>query len=187
MTKAAHINDIDTAGIKTLAAAVEKDSANGLAGFGVSTRWMGQTKSMATVTSWSLGGRVYQKEFEIHADEPEELLGENKAPNPQELLLAALNACMTVGYVAAAALEGVTLTKLSIDTSGTLDLRGFLGFEGVRPGYESIQYTVTIAGDGTAAQFQRIHETVMATSPNRWNIANAIRLEPKLVVDQSKD
>lgn len=187
MNSAAFINDIDTSGIKALAAATEKDPASGLAGFAVSTQWAGQTKSIATVSSWSLGGKVYPKNFEIYADEPKELLGENTAPNPQELLLAALNACMTVGYVAAAALEGVTLSKLQIDTSGTLDLRGFLGFDGVRPGYDSLEYTVTMAGDGTDTQFQRIHEAVIATSPNRWNIANAIPLNSKLVVEKTAD
>ena len=38
-----------------------------------------------------------------------ELLGQNSAPNPQELLMTALNACITVGYVAGAAVKGVTL------------------------------------------------------------------------------
>ena len=37
--------------------------------------------------------------------------------------MAAVNACMTVGYVAGAALKGITLTKLEIRTKGTLDLR----------------------------------------------------------------
>ena len=50
------------------------------------------------------------------ADEPEEILGSNEAPNPQELLMAALNARMTVGYVAGAAKRGISLTRLEIET-----------------------------------------------------------------------
>ena len=70
-----------------------------------------------------------QKDFTIRVDEPLELCGTNQFPNPQEYLLAALNACMIVGYVAACALEGITLQELRIETSGDIDLRGFLGLD----------------------------------------------------------
>ncbi|MGC7358423.1 OsmC family protein, partial [Mycobacteroides abscessus subsp. massiliense] len=65
----------------------------------------------------------------MEADEPPELLGGNTAPNPQELLMAALNACMSVGYAAVAATMGVTVRSLEIETTGELDLRGFLGLD----------------------------------------------------------
>jgi hypothetical protein len=38
--------------------------------------------------------------FSIDIDEPCELGGTNSFANPQKHLLASLNACMTVGYVA---------------------------------------------------------------------------------------
>ena len=41
--------------------------------------------------------------------------------------MAAFNACITVGYVAGAAIRGITLDSLEIRTRGKLDLRGFLG------------------------------------------------------------
>lgn len=123
------------------------------------------------------------RDFEIAADEPLELLGTNTAPNPQELLMAAVNACMTVGYVAGASLKGITLDRLEIETTGQLDLRGFLGLDdSVPPGYEEIDYTVRIAGNGTAEQFDEIHRTVMQTSPNYFNIARPIRMNGKLQV-----
>ena len=55
--------------------------------------------------------------------------------------------------------------------------------EGVKPGYEQIDYRVRIKGDGTKEQFQRVHEAVKATSPNYWNMANEVRLNPELVVE----
>ena len=97
--------------------------------------------------------------------------------------MAAFNACITVGYVAGAALKGITLDSLEIKTRGELDLRGFLGLsDEVPPGYESIAYDVTIRGDGTPAQFAEIHETVMKTSPNYFNISRPIRVEGTLNV-----
>ncbi|CAN2968549.1 hypothetical protein METHPM2_130016 [Pseudomonas sp. PM2] len=42
-----------------------------------------------------LGDTALARGFVIDVDEPAELLGTNTAANPQELILAALNACMT--------------------------------------------------------------------------------------------
>ena len=46
------------------------------------------------------------RSHKIVADEPCELLGRDTAPNPQELLMAAFNACIMVGYVAGAVAQG---------------------------------------------------------------------------------
>jgi uncharacterized OsmC-like protein len=127
---------------------------------------------------------VVHRHFTIDADEPFELLGRNTAPNPQELLMTALNACITVGYVAGAAMKGIALEKVEIETSGALDLRGFLGIDAtVRPGYEAIRYVVRLKGDGTPEQFQEIHEAVMRTSPNYFNVARPVRIDAELVVE----
>lgn len=177
------INGIDVAGLQAYAEKVKANHQEGMVKFAVSTDWKGGTKSAATVSGWEMGGRPLDKHFVIEADEPFELLGKNEAPNPQELLLAAMNACMTVGYVATAASMGVKLTSLNIRASGVLDLRGFLGIdETVKPGYDEISYVVEIQGDGTREQMQQIHDTVSKTSPNRWNVANAIRLNSELKI-----
>jgi hypothetical protein len=91
---------------------------------------------------------------------------------------------MTVGYVAQCALRGIALTQLKIETAGEIDLRGFLGIDPtVPPGYKSLSYTVRLSGDGTPEQFAEIHEAVMATSPNVYNVAHAVVLKPTLVVE----
>lgn len=178
------LNGINVAALTQFAEGIRQNPSNAEAKFEVHTRWDGQTRSVATVKSYGLRGRSHARDFTIVADEPPELLGGNSAPNPQELLMAALNACMTVGYVATAAVMGVTVRSLEIDTTGALDLRGFLGLDdGVNPGYDEIQYTVHIDADGTAEQMEQIHQDVMRTSPNFANFARAIRMVPKLVVN----
>ena len=98
--------------------------------------------------------------------------------------MAALNACMTVGYVAGASKRGITLSRLEIETNGTLDLRGFFGLsDTVPPGYPSLKYVVRIAGDGTPEQFAEIHAEVQATSPNYDNLARAIRMDSRLEIE----
>lgn len=175
------INDLDVDALEAMVGEIAADPSKAPARFGVTTRWTGQTRSESSVHSIQVGGERIERSFKIVADEPEELLGTDTAPNPQELLLSALNACMTVGYVAGAAIRGITLSHLEIETTGELDLRGFLDLsDAVAPGYPVIDYVVRIAGNGTAEQFEEIHQSVMATSPNYDNIARAIRMNGRL-------
>nr|CAD6437646.1 OsmC family peroxiredoxin [Rhizobium sp. Q54] len=174
-------NGIDVAALRETAAVIAADPAKGAARFSVRTQWEGGTRSRSTVSGYELGGQVIERQFEVETDEPLELLGGNSAPNPQELLMAAVNACMTVGYVANAAMMGVTLSQLEIELEGMLDLRGFLGLsDDVPAGYRNLEYTVRISGDGTPEQFTSIHEAVMRTSPNYFNMAQPISMSGRL-------
>ena len=181
--KEQQVNGIDVEALSAVIRDIKKDPAKGMVEFRVKSAWMGQTRSQTTVDSYRIGGQEVRRHFDIKVDEPLELLGENTAPNPQEMLMTALNACIMVGYVAGAAVNGITLEHLEIETAGALDLRGFLGIDPtVPPGYESIRYTVRIKGNGTAEQFRQIHETVCRTSPNYFNVSRPIRLDARLVV-----
>lgn len=178
------VNGINVDDLMALRTQVEQDSAKGKTNWRVTTNWQGQTRTRAEVSGFEIGGEEVPRRFSFDIDEPYELGGSNAFPNPQEYLLAALNACMTVGYVAQCAIRGITLERLEIETEGEIDLRGFLGIDPtVPPGYESLSYTVRIKGDGTETQFAEIHEAVMATSPNFYNVANAVALKPTLVVE----
>jgi uncharacterized OsmC-like protein len=178
------VNGLDVAALKQVISEVTADPAKGAVRFQVKSAWQGQAKSRATVEAYNIGGQEVKRRFEIDVDEPIELLGQNSAPNPQEMLMTALNACIMVGYVAGAAVRGIRLDKVEIETTGQLDLRGFLGIDpSVPAGYESIQYTVTMKGDGSEAEFRDIHETVTKTSPNYFNITRAVRIDSRLVVE----
>lgn len=178
------VNGLDVDALHQVIEEVKKDPAKGVVEFKVKTGWKGQTRSETSIESYKLGGKEIKRRFTVKTDEPLELLGENTAANPQEYLMAALNACITVGYVAGAAVNGIALSKLEIETTGQLDLRGFLGIDSnIKPGYESIQYIVRIAGNGTAEQFQQIHENVIKTSPNYFNVSRPVRLDATLQVE----
>jgi hypothetical protein len=133
---ASRVNGLDLDALGDAMREIEADPAKGKVGFQVKSAWMGQTRSRATVDSYMMGGEKICRSFAIDIDEPLELLGENTAPNPQEMLMAAFNACIMVGYVADAAMKGIHLDSVEIETSGELDLRGFLGMDAaVPPGY----------------------------------------------------
>jgi len=178
------VNGINVDDLFSLIDGVKRDAAKGKTNWRVTTSWQGQTRSRAQVEGFDLGGERVPRQFSIDIDEPCELGGSNRFANPQEHLLAALNACMMVGYVAQCAVRGITLDRLEIETHGEIDLRGFLGIDpAVPPGYERLSYVVRIKGSGTDEEFAEIHAAVMATSPNFYNVSRAVALKPTLIVE----
>lgn len=181
--KNAPVNGLDLQALGEVVEEIQKDSSKAIVGFDVVTKWKGQTRSETAVTGFNIAGERVNRSHSIIADEPLELLGGDSAPNPQELLMAAFNACITVGYVAGASLKGINLDSLEIRTKGELDLRGFLGLsDDVAPGYQNVDYEVLIKGDGSAADFEEIHQTVMKTSPNYFNMSRPIKMNGTLSV-----
>jgi uncharacterized OsmC-like protein len=178
------VNGIDVDALLALIARVKTEPGQGKTYWRVATTWQGQTRSRSEVEGFSIGGAEVPRRFMVDIDEPFELGGSNRFANPQEYLLAALNACMTVGYVAQCALRGIALESLAIETEGEIDLSGFFGLDpAVAPGYESLRYTVRIKGAATKEQFAEIHQAVMATSPNFHNLSRPVALEPTLIVE----
>ena len=178
------LNGIDTEALKEVIRQISQNPSLGKVKFQVTTTWKGTTKSETVVQGYELGGQKLKRIHTFVIDEPKELLGEDTAANPQEYLMGAMNACIMNTYVIAAAMKGVRLEKVEMDTEGELDLRGFLGIDkNIIPGYKELKYKVRLKGDGTREQYEEIHKTVVATSPNYYNIANAIKLNTELVFE----
>jgi uncharacterized OsmC-like protein len=184
ITQPAVVNGINVDDLLALIEGVRREAAKGKTKWQVTTTWRGRARSRAEIESFEIGGERVPRRFSIDIDEPHELGGSNSFANPQEHLIAALNACMTVGYVAQCAVRGITLESLAIETDGEIDLRGFLGIDPAVPsGYENLNYTVRMKGNGTKEQFAEIHQAVMATSPNFYNLSQPVALKPTLVVE----
>jgi uncharacterized OsmC-like protein len=177
------VNGIDTGAVHALIDDVAADPKKGMTHWRVASAWQGGTRSRARVDGFAIGGSEVARQFTIDIDEPAELGGGNTYANPQEYLLAAVNACMIVGYTMGCAMQGIELRKLEITTEGDIDLRGMFALDpAVAPGYVELSGQVVIEGDGTEEQFRQIHETVLATSPNFYNMTRPIRMAPKLIV-----
>lgn len=177
------INGVDLEALGEFVEQVKADPAKGSVRFRVTTRWSGQTRTETTIENYELAGQSIDRRFKVISDEPVDLLGTDTAPNPQELLMTALNACMAVGYVAQSAVHGIELHTLEIETAGQLDLRGFLALdESIPPGYRQLDYTVRIGGNGAPEQFREIHQAVMKTSPNFFNLNQPICMNGRLEV-----
>jgi organic hydroperoxide reductase OsmC/OhrA len=178
------VNGLDMDELEDIAQEVRRDPGRGQVEFRARTEWKGRTRSRTMIDSYTVGGWQVHRHFTIDADQPFELQGRNTAPNPQELLMAALNACLTVAYVTQAALRGVTLEAVHIETAGSLDLRGVLGLDpSIRPGFGTLHYVARLRGFGTLEQFREIHEAVVRTSPNVFNLAEPVTIDARLIVE----
>ena len=178
------LNGYDPNELKEVAGAIAADASQGKLTFQVSTTWVDGPRSISRVKSLEWGGQTYDRDFTLVIDEPEELGGTNLGPNPQEMLLSALNSCILATFTEFCTVEGIRLEKVAINSSGHLDLRGFFGLDAsVSPGYQALDWTLTVKGDATPEQFQRIYEATIAASPNVWNLANPVRLVPQLQVE----
>jgi len=183
---ASTVNGINISNLQGCVDAITRTPSEGNTSWKVASVWKGGTRSDHHVNGCSIGSKFIPREFTLRSDEPVELCGTNRFPNPQELLLAGLNACMMVGYAAVAATMGISLTKLEVETKGDIDLRGFLGIDATVPaGYRGLTQTVRIAGDATDEQFARLHDVIRATSPNFYNLTRAIPTASRMVVEKS--
>jgi uncharacterized OsmC-like protein len=123
--------------------------------------------------------------FTITADKPFELGGQNTAPNPQELLIAALNACLIARYAAGAQVLGIILEGLDIVTTSELGFAARNGREGtVPPGFECLRCAVRITGDASTERLRERHETVVCHSPNYVTLLQPVRIDMALELDR---
>jgi uncharacterized OsmC-like protein len=126
------------------------DPARASAIFTAETRQLGGLHSAALIRA-----------FRLDVDEPAALGGQDKWPNPVELILAALGACQEITYRLYADTLGMPLDRVSVSVSGRLDLRGFFAVdEGVRPGFKDVTATVKIDSPAPADEIERLRATV---------------------------
>ena len=170
-TTAAYINDVDVSVIAGLADKIRTEPAKGQTTWTALTEWTGGFKTA-----------TYARDHApIHTDEPEKLAGTDTAPNPVELVLAALGSCLTVGYAAAAAGQGIELRSLTVDVTGDLDLRVFLGITEGHAGYGNIEVTTSIDSDADEQTLRALHDAVVKTSPVGHTLEHPVEVQARVV------
>lgn len=147
--------------------------------FRVKNKWIGGGHNHTTITDFygALKDHPHEKPFELDADEPEVLLGEDKGPNPVEYLLTALAGCLTSSLVYHAAAKGIELKGVESRLEGDLDLRGFLGLsKDVPVGYREIRVYFTIDADLSEHEKQELIREAQKYSPVFNTVSNSTRV-----------
>src|SRR5690606_30609679 len=128
--------------------------------FRATNQWIDGTKNRGCVKTFYAANQEmeHQTAFELHADEPPLLAGEDSAPNPVEHLLIALAGCLTTSMVAHAAARGIEIEALESEVEGDIDLNGFLGLSDVPKGYQEIRVRFTVRSDADIDELRQLAE-----------------------------
>jgi uncharacterized OsmC-like protein len=119
--------------------------------FSARNRWIEGTASTSTIHEWHGVGadHTHVREFEFSADHP--TLGLGYGPTPQEYVLHALAACLTLGIATTAAARKIELRSVTSTVTGDIDVRGVLGIDAeVRNGFGEIRVEFEIEADAGA-------------------------------------
>ena len=136
--------------------------------FRARNKWQGASRNCSTVGAFSGAGQELsrQRPFELKADEPPVLLGEDTAANPVEHLLHALASCLTTSMVYHAAARGIRVDEVESTLEGDIDLHGFLELDkDVRKGFQGIRVTFKVKADVPDEQLQDIVQLGTGHSP----------------------
>lgn len=127
--------------------------------FRVTNRWVDGGQNETTISGFFGACQEVKRErsFELAADEPPVLLGNDSGPNPVEYALTALASCMTTTMVYHAAARGIRVESVESRLEGDLDLHGFLGLkDDVRKGYKDVRVSFKVKADATPEQLAEL-------------------------------
>ena len=123
------------------------------------------------------------REHLVKSDYGEAAGGTNLAPNPIELLLSALAACIEGAFFEFAVHEGLTIKGLSVNVEGTLDLRGlFMVDDAVSPGFQDLRYTFNIETPDEEAKVRAFAERVIAHCPVVDSLLRPVKMSGEIKV-----
>lgn len=115
----------------------------------------------------------------IIVDEPAYLGGNDAGPNPVEYLLVSLGACQEIVYSIYAAMMGIELDAVTVYVKGTLDVRGFMGEDGIPPGYQKITFETRIESQSDPKDIEKLVHTVEACCPTMDTIRRPVEIQGK--------
>jgi uncharacterized OsmC-like protein len=188
MSDQSFINGVNVDGLKTTIRAIRQEPPLGMSHFRARNRWMEGGLNQTSIQDFYVAGQEDTSRdapFELDADEPPVLFGENRGPNPVEYALTALLSCLTSSMVYHAAARGIRIEELESEVEGDIDLRGFLGLDpNVRKGYQNIRVNFRVRSDASPEQlkelalFSPVFDTMASPVPIALNVQKSEVLEP---------
>lgn len=123
------VNGVDIDILGGTVGAIQDDPGMGACKFRATNNWVDGAQNRSRVTGFYGAHQeiAHKQAFEMVADEPAILAGNDDGANPVEYLLHALASCLTTSMVAHAAIRGIKIDALQSQLEGDLDLNGFLG------------------------------------------------------------
>ena len=180
-------NGVDVQQLLSTIDAVKGDPALAEFEFRARTEWRSGAHVQTQIQGFSgvkQEDRSRAQPFVLEGDEPPVLLGSNQGPNAVELLLAGLTACLSVGIAYNAAARGIVIEAMTLDVTGDIDLRGFLGIpESVRAGCHDIHIACHIKSPASDQVIADLLDHVQNTSPVTDMVRHPTPVHVKFVRD----
>ncbi|MEN0055217.1 MAG: OsmC family protein [Mucilaginibacter sp.] len=171
------LNGINLEGLNAYSQLITEKPDEAISTYGVTAKWLGGVKTMIHTHNQNVGTKEAVKDFNFTIDEPEELLGSNSFPTPQDYLLGGLAGCMMLGFVVGASAKGIALQSVELRINGNLNLRGFLNIDSSAPvGFDQIEFNYAVKGSGTQDDYDEIIKHVQQFSPNYRTITDAVKI-----------
>lgn len=187
MTATAHVseqsnfvNGVDVASLGDTLDAVAATPELGKFQFRNSNTWIDGALSCSTIQGFYGAGqedRSRTEPYELYADEPKMLCGEDQGANPVEYLLHALAGCMTTTLVYHSALRGIVFDELASEIEGDIDIRGFTGISQETPkGFAEIRVNFRAKTDDDAetltslSQMSPVYNSLKGSVPIKISI-----------------
>jgi uncharacterized OsmC-like protein len=147
-------------------------------------KWVHGTHSSTTIQNFYGAGKEDTSRgqpFVVEADEPQVLLGGDRAPNATEYLLHALAACLNASFMYLASARGVQVGKLELDLEGDFDLRGILGLaDNVRNGFQEIRVTFHVQANAPRQEIEELCQLAQKRSPVFDSVAHPVSISVRV-------
>ncbi len=187
-TEVNHPNGVNLTDVGAYVDAVKTDNNAAKVSFVAESNWTGGTVADVNVREFYSNGEKASREdrhFNFQVTEPSVLGGADDAPNPVEMLAAALCGCLTAGIATNAAMFGTNLEKLNIKVKVDFDLMGILGLDrNVPVSAQHVHYTVTMKGDAPREALQRSKDTLDKKSAIVNTLRNPITVTSELIIEE---
>ncbi|KGX90531.1 osmotically inducible protein C [Pontibacillus halophilus JSM 076056 = DSM 19796] len=119
---------------------------------------------------------------ELIVDEPANMGGTNKGADPLSTLLASLAGCENVIANMVAKEMDFDLQNIKFDIKGSLDPRGLMGDESVRPYFQTVEVNATIETSESEERIKELQEKTDARCPVYTTLqAAGVELTPNWV------
>ena len=177
------VNGIDVDILHETIDAVKQDPELGKCRFRAKNKWIDGDHNRTTISDYFAAGeeRTHKRSFEVDADEPPMMAGDDDTPSPTEYLLNALASCVTTSIVAQAAVRGIHVEELESEVEGDIDLRGFFGLSQDTPkGYTNIRLKVRVKADAdNMERLRRLAEYSPTFNTLVQGVKVDLQVEPK--------
>jgi len=128
---------------------------------------------------------VRNGKFQLVADEPSQIGGEDKGPSPMEYFLAGYVACTGAMFIWNAAAKDLKLDEVIIESKGIVRSEAVYGLEG-ESGLDRVETVINIKTQESPARMRELMKQVDRSCPAYNALVKPVDVQVKVLVNQQE-